>query len=281
MKGETIKTRLIFLSAVLFVFLMLVQPAYSQPQAQEIARYEGNMNSSEVYQHMAKTYSGLCPQELPAVLVLNSDGTLFLSYTHHKISFHATDNSVTCSVSMDDENRAEIEIRGVYEPNSMTFSFSSIWVKSGNEWVQLTEASGNGDYTASSARGQLVFSVFGAETHIIFDLPSIATAAPPLGKGCYPQPRGLTPAKPGDIISPGADYFDVDGKATGIIQERWYFNGKQGASIIWDGSPVQVELQWTCLDNSGHVQEFLIPAYQEGQTEEKEISPPAEESAKS
>ena len=81
--------------------------------------------------------------------------------------------------------------------------------------------------------------------------------------GCTPNVRGLDPAKPGDVISPGADYFDANGKATGIIQERWFFNGKESTSIVWDGKPVTVELQWTCLDHSGFSRTFSIAAYQE------------------
>lgn len=259
---------------VVFSLLLLTQLVYSQSQPQEIARYEGKINSSEFVIHKGKTYSGLCPQEIPAELVLYSDGTLVLSYTHHKISLHMTETSVTCSVSTEDNNSAGIEIRGTHIPNANMLTFASVWVNSANGWIQLKEATGNGDFNSSSARGQLVYVVFGAETHITFDMPAVAAAAPPAPKGCNPQPRGLNPLKPGDVISPGADYFDDEGKATGIIQERWYFNGTQGASIIWDGNPVQVELQWTCLDHSGHSKVFVIPAYQEPAREETQIPEP-------
>jgi len=87
------------------------------------------------------------------------------------------------------------------------------------------------------------------------------TASP--GAGCTPSVRGLDPAKPGDVISPGASYVDAAGKETGIIQERWYFNGKESTSIVWDGNLVTVELQWTCLDHSGFSRTFSIPSYQE------------------
>lgn len=81
------------------------------------------------------------------------------------------------------------------------------------------------------------------------------------GPACSPTVRGLDPKKPGDIISPGASYSDPTGKEVGIIQERWFFNGKEGSSITWDGNPVSVELQWTCLDHSAFTQTFQIAAY--------------------
>jgi hypothetical protein len=96
-----------------------------------------------------------------------------------------------------------------------------------------------------------------------------AAASPTAGQtattatGCTPNVRGLDPSKPGDVISPGASYLDAAGKETGVIQDRWFFNGKESTSIVWDGKPVTVELQWTCLDHSGFSTTFTIPAYQE------------------
>jgi hypothetical protein len=89
------------------------------------------------------------------------------------------------------------------------------------------------------------------------------TEEPTNGLSCSPQVRGLSPSKPGDVISPGASYFDANGQAVGIIQERWFLNGVNTNSIIWDGTQVQVELQWTCLDHTGNSRTFIIPAYQE------------------
>ena len=82
------------------------------------------------------------------------------------------------------------------------------------------------------------------------------------GGDCTPTVRGLDPQKPGDIISPGADYVDKNGAETGIIQERWFFNGKEGSSIVWDGNPVSVEHQYTCLNHSGYSKTYSIAAYQ-------------------
>lgn len=93
-----------------------------------------------------------------------------------------------------------------------------------------------------------------------------ATPSPEPTRGllsCGPQVSGLNPAKPGDVISPSAIYYDVTAKQVGIIQERWYLNGENTSSIVWDGNPVQVELQWTCLDHTGFSQTYTIPTYQE------------------
>ncbi len=87
------------------------------------------------------------------------------------------------------------------------------------------------------------------------DQPSSATG------GCNPNVSGLTPAKPGDVISPLASYVDATGKPVGIIQERWFFNGKETTSTVWDGKEVAVELQWTCLDHSAFSRNYTISAY--------------------
>jgi len=84
----------------------------------------------------------------------------------------------------------------------------------------------------------------------------------PAGQACSPQPYGIDPSKPGDVISPGAAYVDDNGKEVGIIQERWFLNGVNTNSIVWDGQQVQVELQYTCLDHKGHSVNFTISPYQ-------------------
>jgi hypothetical protein len=53
------------------------------------------------------------------------------------------------------------------------------------------------------------------------------------GTSCSPSVRGLSPSKPGDVISPGASYFDANGQQVGIIQERWFLNGVNTNSITW------------------------------------------------
>ncbi len=82
------------------------------------------------------------------------------------------------------------------------------------------------------------------------------------GTACTPSAHGLSPSKPGDVISPGASYTDASGNAVGIIQERWFLNGVNTTSIVWDGKQVQVELQYTCLDHVGYSRSYTIPAYQ-------------------
>jgi hypothetical protein len=95
------------------------------------------------------------------------------------------------------------------------------------------------------------------------DAAPAPTAAPTASAtGCTASVRGLNPQKPGDVISPGATYYDDNGKEVGIIQERWYINGKETTSAVWDGKSATIEHQWTCLDNSPNSKTFKIAAYQ-------------------
>lgn len=98
---------------------------------------------------------------------------------------------------------------------------------------------------------------FDAKCGASSSVPPTPTPSP-----CTPAVRGLGPQKPGDVISPGATYRDASGKEVGIIQERWYINGKETTSAIWDGKSVAVEHQWTCLDHTPHSQTHTIAAYQ-------------------
>jgi hypothetical protein len=79
---------------------------------------------------------------------------------------------------------------------------------------------------------------------------------------CTASVYGLDPLVPGDVISPGASYMDQDGNDVNILGERWFFNGQDANSVVWDGNKVTVELQWTCLGNQAHSQTFEIAAYQ-------------------
>ncbi len=112
------------------------------------------------------------------------------------------------------------------------------------------------------AEGTNDFTIQNPEAFQPVAIPTLEPTATQ-GVGCTPNVRGLDPAKPGDVISPGSSYVDANGKETGIIQERWFFNGKESTSIVWDGNSVTVELQWTCLDHSGFSKSFSIAAYQE------------------
>jgi hypothetical protein len=80
---------------------------------------------------------------------------------------------------------------------------------------------------------------------------------------CSPDLRGISPSKPGEMVSPGATYYDTEGQEVNIIQERWYINGVNTTSMIWDGKEMTVELQWTCLDHTGYSKTIIIPAYVE------------------
>jgi len=143
-----------------------------------------------------------------------------------------------------------------------------------DKWNAETDIQGNPLYkdnleateTSSDSR-QATFTVTGAASQ--GGIPKNNSgeenipAAEPAGEACHPQPRGLDPSKPGEVISPGASYVDDSGKDVGIIQERWFLNGVNTSSMIWDGQPVQVELQYTCLDHSGSSITYSIPAYLE------------------
>lgn len=108
-----------------------------------------------------------------------------------------------------------------------------------------------------------------AEFQAALIIPSATTAPTPTVTptesnlvSCVPQVGGLNPAKPGDVISPSATFLDPAGKPVDIIQNRWYFNGQENSSIVWDGTKIMVELQWTCQDNKGYSQSFVIAPYQ-------------------
>jgi hypothetical protein len=79
---------------------------------------------------------------------------------------------------------------------------------------------------------------------------------------CAPSVYGLDPLVPGDVISPGATYSAPDGTEMSIIQERWFINGQEASSEVWDGNRTTVELQWTCPNHQAHSQTFEIAAYQ-------------------
>lgn len=107
-------------------------------------------------------------------------------------------------------------------------------------------------------------------------LRATATPEPTPGLACSPIVSGISPLKPGDMISPSAIYIDTNGKDVKVDQELWFINGKRANSTAWDGKPVTVELEWTCLDQSKFSETYNIAAYQgdsitpTGDTESKE-----------
>ena len=127
------------------------------------------------------------------------------------------------------------------------------------DYLESTETSGDSREATFTVTGEASQAGIPGSTTEDESIPT----AEPAGEACSPQPRGLDPSKPGEVISPGASYVDASGKEVGIIQERWFLNGVNTSSVIWDGQQVQVELQYTCLDHSGNSMTFTIPAYQE------------------
>jgi hypothetical protein len=107
-------------------------------------------------------------------------------------------------------------------------------------------------------------------------LRATATPEPTPGLACSPIVGGILPLKPGDMISPSAIYIDSNGKDVKVDQELWFINGKRANSTVWDGKPVTVQLEWTCLDQSKFSETYNIAAYQgdsitpPGDTESKE-----------
>lgn len=116
-----------------------------------------------------------------------------------------------------------------------------------------------------------------ASLRFVGSSPSSPAQPVPAATACTPTVRGLSPQKPGDVISPGATFRDATGKEVGNVQERWYFNGKETTSIVWDGKKVTVQLQWSCPNNFGDYRTYEIPAYQAAPP----AQPPAPPSGKS
>jgi hypothetical protein len=79
---------------------------------------------------------------------------------------------------------------------------------------------------------------------------------------CIPTVSGLSPSQPGEVISPSVSYTTAAGEPISVIQDRWFLNGVNTPSVVWDGGPVTVELQYTCLDNSAGTRTFAIAAFE-------------------
>ncbi len=86
----------------------------------------------------------------------------------------------------------------------------------------------------------------------------------PLSDGCEAVVSGLDPQVPGDVISPSASFIDAAGDPAMVIQSRWFLNGVNTTSIVWDGGPVTAELQYTCLDHAGASRAYMIEAFLPG-----------------
>jgi len=64
----------------------------------------------------------------------------------------------------------------------------------------------------------------------------------------------------GDVLSPAISYTGPDGNPIEILGQALYINGKETWSIVWDGQPAALELQYTCPDNIGHTLNLTVPA---------------------
>lgn len=96
------------------------------------------------------------------------------------------------------------------------------------------------------------------------------------GKSCSPTVMGLDGLQPGDTLSPSAAYFDAAGEEVDVIQERWFINGVETPSIVWDGQAVTLELQWTCPDRTAYSAAYSVAAYT-GPTAAPSGAPPSGE----
>ncbi len=251
-----------------------------------VAVYSGTyINTTDVNTYWTNIwFYDACSVTGDAQLQLMDDGS-FLFTIDKTIGGSFTDDSLTkpaCAVY-----NLYYTFLGTYtiDPNRLVFTPGVIYEGIGTSGNLLPEKSaagnnandglvlisnGEGTYTDSSAEGKVTFQKYPTANHYAFVLdldtgspgaPATDTPATP-GAACTPHVRGLSPSKPGDKISPGADYTGPDGQGVGIIQERWFLNGVNTTSIVWDGKSVTVEHQYTCLDEIGYSRTYIIPDYQ-------------------
>jgi len=126
-----------------------------------------------------------------------------------------------------------------------------------------------GSFTDTTAEGSLVFMQRAGgeyDIHIDFKLNIVSgsatqEASPTPGMGCAPTVGNISGLKPGDILSPSVEFSNPDGKPVAPLSMVWYINGQQTSSINWDGNEANIELQYTCPDNSAHTQNYTVAAY--------------------
>ena len=196
----------------------------------------------------------VCPAPGSAQLELQPNGTFVMNLTYvPSISHQMVNKEIQCEKS--DEPYSFV-YHGSYTRNPNTLVFSTVDLIG---FVNPREAAnGSGTFTDTSAQGTVTADIFQV-VQLDFDLPVVQGST---NASCNPSVRGIKPQKPGDVISPGATYVDAAGNEVGIIQERWYINGQETTSAIWDGKKVKLELNWTCPDHNGYFRTFEIPAYQ-------------------
>ncbi|NPV41740.1 MAG: hypothetical protein HPY72_10445 [Anaerolineae bacterium] len=64
----------------------------------------------------------------------------------------------------------------------------------------------------------------------------------------------------GDVLSPETSYTGPDGQPIEPLGQALYINGKETWSVVWDGQPASLELQYTCPDHAAHVLNLTVPA---------------------
>jgi len=65
---------------------------------------------------------------------------------------------------------------------------------------------------------------------------------------------------PGGVLSPQISYKGPDGQPITVASQALYFNGLEGWSTVWDGSQVNLELQYLCPNNTAHTLKLVVPA---------------------
>jgi hypothetical protein len=76
----------------------------------------------------------------------------------------------------------------------------------------------------------------------------------------------------GDVLSPKISYSGPDGQPIDPLGQALYINGKETWSVVWDGQPAALELQYTCPDHIGHTLNLTVPAA--SVTQPKDQNPP-------
>jgi hypothetical protein len=254
-----------------------VQPTKTPTPSDVIAKYGGpvvvRVDYNECFGEKCTFYSGYCNGSGYIEFSLLEDMTYEVVYTGVFFSSGTGDFRQECRVEQLNNTIMYWGGDRSYTINPNRFSWTEICGDSPGEAINSLGGqavnSFIGTFTEEALTGELTTCLGpGMSGYYLFDIPLIegwesATETPEVtGTSCTPSVRGISPQKPGDVISPGASYTGPDGQGVGIIQERWFLNGVNTTSIVWDGKVVNVELQYTCLDNMGYSRTYTIPAYQ-------------------
>lgn len=64
----------------------------------------------------------------------------------------------------------------------------------------------------------------------------------------------------GDVLSPEISYSGPDGQPIEPLGQALFINGMETWSVVWDGQPASLELQYTCPDHAAYVLNLTVPA---------------------